>query len=88
MIYRTLTDIQAEKERLRQAVASKEEEVAKLWNDTFHGVDEQEYKTPTQRVLQYANTCAGLFDGALLGWKLYRRLGGTISLFGKKRRRK
>lgn len=88
MTYRTLTDIQVEIDRLRQELSSKEEEISNLWNNTFHQIDDKELKTPTQRLFQYANTCAGVFDGALLGWKLYRRLGGTFSLFGKKRRRR
>ena len=88
MTYRTLADIQLEIARLRQEVSSKEDEISNLWNNTFHQTDDKELKTPTQRILQYANTCAGVFDGALLGWRLYRRLGGTFSLFGNKRRRR
>lgn len=74
-----IIDIEARKEKLRKDIALKEEQIAKLWDETFHPVEDNTIKTPTQRILSYANTAAGVFDGAMLGWKLYRRLNGVFS---------
>lgn len=82
-----IKDIDARKEALRKAVAEKEEEIATLWDKLFNPPQEHVVETPTQRVLHYANTAAGVFDGALLGWKLYRKLNGMFS-FSKRRKRR
>lgn len=74
-----INDLEARKEQLRKEIAAKENYIAKLWDETFHPVEENTIKTPTQRILSYANTAAGVFDGAMLGWKLYRRLNGVFS---------
>lgn len=85
-IYNTLEDIVAEKERLRKALTTKGEEISNLWGELVHPKENEGPKSPAQRFLQYANAGAGLVDGILLGWKLYRRIGGTFSFFKRKKR--
>lgn len=82
-----IIDIEARKEQLRAQIASKESEIIQLWDTLFNQKEDTALKTPTQRILSYANTAAGVFDGAMLGWKLYRKLHGTFS-FGKTRKRR
>lgn len=82
-----IRDIDARKEALRKAVAEKEEEIGNLWDKLFNPPKEHLVETPTQRMLHYANTAAGVFDGALLGWKLYRKLNGMLSFRKPKKRR-
>lgn len=84
--YNTLEDIVAEKERLHKALTEKCEEISALWGELVHPQENEGPKSPAQRILQYANAGAGLVDGVLLGWKLYRRIGGTFSFFKKKKR--
>jgi hypothetical protein len=84
MMYQTFEDIQAEKDILKQSIASKEQEIAGLWNELFHK-EETEVKTPTQRLLSFANTGVGLFDGALLSWKLYKKFASYRSLLRRKK---
>ena len=85
-MYQTIKDIEAEKLRLRSAISEKEKEIRETWEDIFYEKEDTSAKTPTQRLLYYANTGAGIFDGVLFGWKMYRRLGGAFSLFRKKRK--
>jgi len=88
-MYNNLDDILLQKEAIRKQIAEKEEKISRLWDETFHQEEQTEFLTPSQRILKYANTGLGLFDGAMLGWKLYRRLGGGrkgFGLFGKRRR--
>ncbi|MCM1079619.1 MAG: hypothetical protein NC344_07525 [Bacteroidales bacterium] len=73
-MYNNINDIILKKEELRKAIIQKEKEISILWDDTFHPKDNNSFNTPSQRLLKYANTGLGLMDGALLGWKLYRKL--------------
>ena len=85
--FATLEDIRVEKERLRLAMSEKGEEVSMLWQELVHPAADDEVKTPTQRLLHYAHAGAGLVDGVIMGWKLYRRIGGTFSFFKRKKRK-
>lgn len=84
-MYNSLADIQSEKEKLHDSIAKKEAEIGELWNQIFHEKEEPLFETPTQRLMKFAHTGAGLLDGALLGWKLYRKVNGFS--FGRKKRK-
>lgn len=84
-MYKDITEIEAKKEELRKALTKKEDEIATLW-DTLFNPPQPKLETPTQKAIHYAHTAAGLLDGAMLGWKLYRRLNGVFS-FGKRKRK-
>lgn len=87
-MYNSFEEIQAEKDKLCADIDKKKAEIGKIWNNVFHREETPLYETPTQRILRYANTGAGMFDGALLGWKLYKKLSGsTLFSLGRKRRK-
>lgn len=85
-MYRDINEIEAKKEELRKSIAQKEAEISKYWDTLFNPPQESTLETPTQRMMHYAHTAAGVFDGAMLGWKLYRKLNGSFSLGGRKKK--
>ena len=68
----SLKDIELRKAELRKQIAAKEAECATLWDQLFEKPSGNTIQTPTQRLLSYANKGAAIFDGAMVGWKLYR----------------
>lgn len=71
--YQSLLAIRARKAQLRKQIATSEEEIRTTWNSIFHKKKAPTPKTPTQRLLSMASSSMGIIDGALLGWKLYKR---------------
>lgn len=84
-MYKDINEIEARKEELRKALLAKENEIATLWDTVFNPPSDTGIETPSQRILHYAHNAAGVFDGAMLGWKLYKRLNGSF-LFRKHKR--
>lgn len=76
----------ARKEQLREELDTAEERVAGIWHDMFRQPTAEEMSSPTKRLMATLTSASALIDGALLGWKLYRRLGGTVSLFRRKKK--
>lgn len=74
------------KQQLRDDLDDSEEKLADIWTALFRKPSEEELNSPTKRVLATITSASAMIDGALLGWKLYRRLGGTVSLFRKKKK--
>lgn len=86
--FSSLTDICQAKEALRQDIRKQEDTVATLWNELFHKPDEDMSSSPTRRAMSMVNMGAGVIDGLLLGWKLYRKFQNTrLPFFTKKRKR-
>lgn len=79
----SLESLAEKKSRLREELDKREEKMGKIWNEMFHEKDEEELNSPTQRVMALINTSAGVIDGAILGWKLYKKLGKGVSFFKK-----
>ncbi len=71
--YDSLLAIKAKKAELRTEIDKNGKEIAKLWNSIFHAKNTNPL-SPTQKFLSFATTSSGIIDGALLGWKLYRKL--------------
>lgn len=82
----SLETLRMRKQQLRDDLDSSEEQLAETWNAIFRQPTEEELNSPTKRVLATITSASAMIDGALLGWKLYRRLGGTVRLFKKKRK--
>ena len=83
--FRSLSDIVAYKQ-----IDKDEETRASKWNDLFHK-EEEEPRNRAQKLARMVSLGTGVFDGALLGWKLYRRYQEGAFLFGnfgKKKKRK
>lgn len=85
-MYKDVNEIETKKEELRKEIARKEDEISRYWRTLFNPPKESTIETPTQRMMHYAHTAAGVFDGALLGWKLYRKLNGSFS-FGRRKKK-
>lgn len=86
-IYTSLAEIQAYKAEVRKEIRKDEENIATLWHNLFHDEEEKYPATPAQKLSRMITIGGGVFDGLLLGWKLYRKFKGTTSLFNRKRRR-
>lgn len=70
--YTSLEDIRARKSELQKQLTDSGKEVKAIWNTIFHKPAPLP-SSPTQRLMSLASTGAGLIDGAILGWKLYRK---------------
>ena len=73
MKYQSLLAIRARKMQLNKEIQRSEQEIKTTWNTLFHPKKDPTPNTPTQRFLSLASSSVGLIDGALLGWKLYKK---------------
>ncbi len=82
--FSTLGEIRLRKAQLMTEITKDNQRIKKHWDDIFRRP--QQKKTPSKKMTNLLGTGAGILDGALLGWKLYRKLNGKegISLFGRK----
>lgn len=65
----SLEDIAAYKASVKEEIRKDEKRIASQWHSLF---DEDERKN-TNRWMSLMNTGMGVLDGAILGWKLYRK---------------
>ena len=70
--YKSLDDIRARKEQLRRELRQDNHSMKTQWNTLFH---KEESNLPSHRFAHVMSTGASLFDGLILVWKLYNRLG-------------
>lgn len=74
MDYNDLNDIKLKKELLRNEILKDNQKIEKLWGKLFHKTplfDKQ--AKPSKKLGSLLSTGASLLDGAILGWKLYRK---------------
>ena len=71
--YQSLLAIRARKTQLNKDIQRSEQEIKATWNSIFHPKKLPTPKTPAQRLVALASSSVGLIDGALLGWKLYKK---------------
>ena len=83
--YNSLAEIRALREALGKEIEADGQQIKKLWGQLFAKDEPEAYATPSKRLNRLLSTGAGMFDAALLGWKLYRKFSGK-PLFSKKRR--
>lgn len=81
----TLEDLELQKYELRKQLNDSETKLSETWNKMFRNPADTDEFSPTQKALSIASSAAGLIDGALLGWKLYKRFGKAASFFRKKK---
>ena len=79
--YKTLKAISERKRQLLTGIRADHAQMDKLWKDL---TTKHEQPTKGLRMADMLNTGAGIFDGAMLGWKLYRKYYGFLSKFKKK----
>lgn len=70
--YKSLTEIHLKKEDLLKDIRKDDKQIQNLWKSLFHN-DIQKATTRSQRFSGLINTGAGILDGIILGWKLYRK---------------
>ena len=85
--FESLADIRAYKEQLHKQIKADEQAMADKWDCLFHP-DEPAPQNRAQKLMRMFNIGSGMIDGALLGWKLYRKYQQGAPLFGKKKRNK
>lgn len=84
--FSSLDDIRAYKEELLEQIRQDRDVISTKWNDLFH----REEPTPhskAQKIMKMLSMGTGVLDGAMLGWKLYRKYQEGAFLFGKRRRK-
>ena len=79
--YKTLKAISERKQQLLASIRADHAHMDTLWKNL---TTKQEQPTKGLRMADMLNTGAGIFDGAMLGWKLYRKYYGFLSKFKKK----
>lgn len=64
-----------EKETFETNIKDKEKHISQLWDELFHPKEEQTslIPSPTQRAIKIMSSSANILDGAILGWKLYKK---------------
>lgn len=72
--YRTLSDIRLRKAQLLADISRDSRHVERIWNGLFHSPRQKQ--PAKRRMSSLLATGAGVVDGALFAWKLYRKLGG------------
>lgn len=70
--YHTLDEIRLRKAQLLTDIAKDNNQIRKLWNNLFHKPSKGR-QTPSKRLSNWMSTGASVFDGLILGWKLYRK---------------
>ncbi len=70
--YSSLSDIMRRKAQLKDSLTANEKRIGTLWKSLFQQ-DKLKTNSPSMKLANIISTSAGLLDGALLGWKLYRR---------------
>lgn len=76
----SLSGIRLRKESLRNDIKNDEQQVAQLWQKLVTPPVQTGLMTPSKRVAGLMSTGLNVIDGLLLGWKLYRKLGGKRRL--------
>lgn len=82
---KSLEDIAAYKDKLRKQIEHEEECIAGKWNELFHK-EEPAPQGKAQKLLRMVSLGTGMFDGMMLGWKLYRKYQEGAFLFGGKKK--
>lgn len=72
--YNSITDIRLRKEILHNEILEDNEKIKTLWDSLFKKSDAlNKRSTPSKRINSILNIGAGVLDGVILGWKLYRK---------------
>lgn len=72
--YTSLTDIETRRAELLKSIDDSNVKVNELWHSLTRR-EESAALSPTKRALTLISNSAGVIDGAIFGWKLYRRFG-------------
>ena len=84
--FSSLDDIRLYKEELLEQIRQDRDVILTKWNDLFHR-EEPAPQSKAQKIMKMLSMGTGVLDGAMLGWKLYRKYQEGAFLFGKRRRK-
>jgi hypothetical protein len=73
-VYKNLDEIRLRKAQLLTEITKDSNKMKDMWTGLFH--KPKDNVTPTSRFSGFMKTGAGVVDGLILGWKLYRKFGG------------
>ena len=82
--FSSLDDIRLYKEELLELIRQDRDVISTKWNDLFHR-EEPVPQSKAQKIMKMLSMGTGVLDGAMLGWKLYRKYQEGAFLFGKRR---
>lgn len=71
--FRSLDEIRDRKDLLLTDIRKDDQQIKALWGQLFSRPEPISALTPSRRISSLMATGAGVFDGILLGWKLYRK---------------
>lgn len=72
--YKSLSDIRIRKEMLRNDILKDDQKIKTMWRSLFKKPDAlKKNATPGSRISSLVGNGAGILDGLILGWKLYRK---------------
>jgi hypothetical protein len=72
--YHSIEEIRARKALLQKDIKTDEEKIDEKWHFLFKKPQAlSKSATPSQRITSIVNSSAGVLDGLLLVWKLYRK---------------
>ena len=72
--YNSLEDIRLQKEMLQTDVHQNEQQIALLWKELLKPAEAfQKNASTSKRLIGLFNVGANILDGAILGWKLYKK---------------
>ena len=71
--YRSLDEIRDRKDLLLDDIRRDDQQIKALWGQLFAKPEPLSALTPSKRISSLMATGAGVLDGILLGWKLYRK---------------
>lgn len=69
----SLEELQARKELLNEEIQKEDQQIRDLWKSLFHKPTMLTSASPSKRLASMLTTGAGIIDGAILGWKLYKK---------------
>ena len=84
--FSSLDDIRLYKEELLEQIRQDRDVISTKWNDLFHR-EEPTPQNQAQKIMKMLSMGTGVLDGAMHGWKLYRKYQEGAFLFGKRRRK-
>ena len=71
--YKSLEAIQTRKDALLKDIRKDDQQLRLLWGNLFHKPTMLVSASPSRRISGLMSAGAGVLDGAILAWKLYRK---------------
>lgn len=80
----SISELKMRQLEMRRLLDMSEGRLSNIWNDIFHDKSSHSLTSPTGKAISFLSNSAGVIDGAILGWKLYRKFSSTFKKKKKK----